>query len=71
MPSCIDEGLAHLWLPYTQMQTTPPPLPVARTEGTRIHLADGRVLVDGIDLAMTRHNGNIDDPKPVKKPLTE
>ncbi len=48
MPSCIDEGLAHLWLPYTQMQTTPPPLPVARTEGTRIHLADGRVLVDGI-----------------------
>lgn len=28
-------------------------------------------LVDGIDLAMTRHNGNIDDPKPVKKPLTE
>ncbi len=48
MPSWLDEGLAHLWLPYTQMQTTPPPLPVARTEGMRIHLADGRVLVDGI-----------------------
>ncbi len=48
MPSWFDEGLAHIWLPYTQMRTTPPPLPVARTEGTRIHLADGRVLVDGI-----------------------
>lgn len=24
-------------------------------------------LTDGIDLAMTRHNGNIDDPKPVPK----
>lgn len=28
-------------------------------------------LIDGIDLAMTRHNGNIDDPKPLKKPLAE
>lgn len=48
MPAWLDDGAAHIWLPYTQMQTTPPPLPVARTEGTRIHLADGRVLVDGI-----------------------
>ncbi len=38
----------HLWLPYTQMKTSPPPLVVARTEGARIELADGRVLVDGI-----------------------
>jgi adenosylmethionine-8-amino-7-oxononanoate aminotransferase len=38
----------HLWLPYTQMKTAPPPLVVARTEGARIELADGRVLVDGI-----------------------
>ena len=48
MPSCIDEGMAHIWLPYTQMRTTPPPLPVARTEGSCIHLSDGRMLVDGI-----------------------
>ena len=27
------EGLAHLWLPYAQMKTAPPPLAVARTEG--------------------------------------
>lgn len=37
-----------LWRPYTQMKTAPPALAVARTEGTRIHLEDGRVLVDGI-----------------------
>ncbi|MDE2229258.1 MAG: adenosylmethionine--8-amino-7-oxononanoate transaminase [Alphaproteobacteria bacterium] len=30
------------------MQTVPAPLPVVRTEGCRIHLADGRVLIDGI-----------------------
>jgi adenosylmethionine-8-amino-7-oxononanoate aminotransferase len=30
------------------MQTTPTPLPVIRTEGTKIHLADGRTLIDGI-----------------------
>lgn len=48
MPAGIDEGNAHIWLPYTQMQTTPPSLPVARTAGSRIFLDDGRVLVDGI-----------------------
>ncbi|MGH7007735.1 MAG: adenosylmethionine--8-amino-7-oxononanoate transaminase [Stellaceae bacterium] len=41
-------GLEHLWLPYTQMRTVPAPLPVARTEGCKIHLADGSVLIDGI-----------------------
>ncbi|MBV9627201.1 MAG: adenosylmethionine--8-amino-7-oxononanoate transaminase [Xanthobacteraceae bacterium] len=37
-----------IWRPYTQMQTAAPPLRAVRTEGTRIHLADGRVLIDGI-----------------------
>jgi adenosylmethionine-8-amino-7-oxononanoate aminotransferase len=41
-------GLDHIWLPYAQMKTAPAPLPVVRTEGTRIHLSDGRELVDGI-----------------------
>jgi adenosylmethionine---8-amino-7-oxononanoate aminotransferase len=41
-------GLRHVWLPYTQMKTAAPPLPVARTEGCRIILADGRELIDGI-----------------------
>src|SRR5579864_682507 len=44
----LEHGLPHVWLPYAQMKTAAPPLAVARTEGTRIHLADGRVLVDGI-----------------------
>jgi adenosylmethionine---8-amino-7-oxononanoate aminotransferase len=39
---------SHLWLPYTQMQTAPPPQVVARTDGVRLHLADGRVLIDGV-----------------------
>jgi adenosylmethionine-8-amino-7-oxononanoate aminotransferase len=30
------------------MQTAPPPLEAVRTQGARIHLADGRVLLDGI-----------------------
>jgi adenosylmethionine-8-amino-7-oxononanoate aminotransferase len=30
------------------MQTAPLPQPVIRTEGTKIHLRDGRVLIDGI-----------------------
>ncbi|MBI3675986.1 MAG: adenosylmethionine--8-amino-7-oxononanoate transaminase [Proteobacteria bacterium] len=47
-PEWFERGFAHIWLPYTQMKTTPPPLAVARTQGTRIILADGRELVDGI-----------------------
>ncbi len=47
-PDWFDAGFRHVWLPYTQMKTTPPPLPVVATDGVRIHLADGRVLVDGI-----------------------
>jgi adenosylmethionine---8-amino-7-oxononanoate aminotransferase len=47
-PDWFAAGLGHVWLPYTQMKTTPPPLAVARTRGSRIQLADGRELVDGI-----------------------
>ncbi|HEY2138399.1 MAG TPA: adenosylmethionine--8-amino-7-oxononanoate transaminase [Xanthobacteraceae bacterium] len=41
-------GMPHIWLPYAQMKTVTPPLPVARSEGCRIILADGRELIDGI-----------------------
>jgi adenosylmethionine-8-amino-7-oxononanoate aminotransferase len=41
-------GLDHVWLPYAQMKTMRPPLPVVRTQGCRIVLADGRELIDGI-----------------------
>jgi adenosylmethionine-8-amino-7-oxononanoate aminotransferase len=41
-------SLDHIWLPYAQMKTASPPLSVVRTQGSRIELADGRVLIDGI-----------------------
>jgi adenosylmethionine-8-amino-7-oxononanoate aminotransferase len=43
-----EGGLSHVWLPYAQMKTMRRPLAVARTEGCRIVLADGRELIDGI-----------------------
>jgi adenosylmethionine-8-amino-7-oxononanoate aminotransferase len=46
--SWLEEGWRHVWLPYAQMQTAPLPLPAVRTEGSRIFLEDGRMLVDGI-----------------------
>jgi adenosylmethionine-8-amino-7-oxononanoate aminotransferase len=46
-PEWLRDGYQHIWMPYTQMQTTPPPVPVARTEGVRLTLADGRELIDG------------------------
>ncbi|MFQ5348352.1 MAG: adenosylmethionine--8-amino-7-oxononanoate transaminase [Rhodothalassiaceae bacterium] len=56
-PGWYRGGLEHVWLPYTQMKTARPPLPVVRTEGCRIHLADGRVLVDGIASWWTAAHG--------------
>ena len=47
-PSWYASGLPHIWLPYTQMKTARPPLAVELTRGSRIVLADGRELVDGI-----------------------
>lgn len=47
-PDWYEEGLDHIWLPYTQMKTTPDPLAVASADGVRLTLADGRELVDGI-----------------------
>ena len=43
-----EAGLAHVWLPYAQMKAVRAPLPVARTHGSRIVLADGCELIDGI-----------------------
>ncbi|SFL52018.1 adenosylmethionine--8-amino-7-oxononanoate transaminase [Methylobacterium pseudosasicola] len=38
----------NLWRPYTQMRLAPSPLEAVATRGSRIVLADGRALVDGI-----------------------
>src|SRR5437762_4740577 len=47
-PARYEAGPGHAWLPYAQMKTARAPLAVARTHGSRIVLADGRELVDGI-----------------------
>src|SRR6266478_669121 len=47
-PAWYEAGLDHVWLPYAQMKTVRAPLPIARTQGCRIVLDDGRELIDGI-----------------------
>ncbi len=47
-PAWLTEGARHVWRPYCQMKTAPPPLAVVATRGSRLVLADGRELVDGI-----------------------
>ena len=39
---------AHVWHPYAPMPATVPALPVTGAAGVRLHLADGRELVDGM-----------------------
>src|SRR6201988_5032539 len=47
-PAWYPAGFEHVWLPYAQMKMASPPLAVAATRGSRIVLADGRELIDGI-----------------------
>jgi adenosylmethionine---8-amino-7-oxononanoate aminotransferase len=47
-PSWYAAGLDHIWLPYAQMKAASPPLAVVATNGSRIVLADGRELTDGV-----------------------
>jgi adenosylmethionine-8-amino-7-oxononanoate aminotransferase len=47
-PEWYEQGLPHIWLPYCQMKTARPPLPVVGTEGCRIQLSDGTEMIDGI-----------------------
>ena len=47
-PNWHAAGLENVWLPYAQMKTMASPLAVAASRGSRIVLADGRELIDGI-----------------------
>ncbi|CAB3870223.1 adenosylmethionine--8-amino-7-oxononanoate transaminase [Achromobacter ruhlandii] len=47
-PDWVARGQPHIWQPYAQMKTATPPLPVVRSHGSRLELADGRQLIDGV-----------------------
>ena len=47
-PPWFGAGMSHIWLPYAQMKIAGDPLPVVATQGSRILLADGRELIDGV-----------------------
>jgi adenosylmethionine-8-amino-7-oxononanoate aminotransferase len=57
MTNWYGAGIQNLWLPYTQMKTSNAPLAAVKTHGTRITLADGRELVDGIASWWTAAHG--------------
>ena len=44
----LGRDRVSVWHPYTQMETAPPPLPVARGEGIYLYTVDGRRILDGI-----------------------
>ncbi len=50
-------GGENIWLPYTQMKMAAEPLLAVATEGSRIRLADGRELIDGVSSWWTACHG--------------
>ena len=53
----LEEGFAHIWLPYSQMKTASFPHPAVLTDATKIRLADGRELIDGVGSWWTAAHG--------------
>ncbi|AVF35350.1 adenosylmethionine--8-amino-7-oxononanoate transaminase [Rahnella sikkimica] len=47
-PADIEFDQRHIWHPYTSMTKPLPAYPVESASGVRLHLADGRELVDGM-----------------------
>ncbi len=43
-----ESDRAHVWHPYTQMQTAPAPIPIARAKGVYLYTEDGRKILDGV-----------------------
>jgi glutamate-1-semialdehyde aminotransferase len=58
-PDWLTQGWPHIWLPYAQMKTAPAPLAVVGAEGSRLKLADGRELIDGVASWWTVAHGTI------------
>jgi adenosylmethionine-8-amino-7-oxononanoate aminotransferase len=56
-PAWLTDGFDHIWLPYTQMQGAPLPAPIARTQGCKLVMADGRELIDGVASWWTAAHG--------------
>jgi adenosylmethionine---8-amino-7-oxononanoate aminotransferase len=48
MKTLIERDRSHLWHPYTQMRTSPAPLPIVSGDGVYLYTEDGRRLLDGI-----------------------
>ena len=44
----IEYDREHVWHPYSRVIDPPEAYPVVNAEGSKIHLADGTVLVDGM-----------------------
>ncbi|MFT8931489.1 MAG: adenosylmethionine--8-amino-7-oxononanoate transaminase [Acetobacter syzygii] len=57
MPDWYQQGLPHIWLPYSQMKTASAPLAAQNTHGSHITLTDERTLVDGVAAWWTACHG--------------
>lgn len=56
-PDWQRDGQPHVWLPYAQMQTTPPPLAAKSASGACITLGNGETLIDGVSSWWTAAHG--------------
>ena len=60
-PDWYQLDLRHVWHPYTQMATAPPPIPVVRAKGAYLYTSDGRAILDGISSWWVNLHGHCDE----------
>lgn len=54
----VDRDGDHLWHPFTQQATAPPPLPVAKADGAWLELTSGRRVLDAVSSWWTINHGH-------------
>jgi adenosylmethionine-8-amino-7-oxononanoate aminotransferase len=57
-PDLLARDARHVWHPFTQAQTSDPPLPIASARGSWLTLSDGRRVFDGISSWWTNLHGH-------------
>ncbi|HLU49030.1 MAG TPA: adenosylmethionine--8-amino-7-oxononanoate transaminase [Planctomycetota bacterium] len=58
-PSWLELDRRHVWHPFSQARSEPPPVPIVRAEGVWLHTASGERIIDAISSWWVTLHGHV------------